>query len=551
MEVYCYRRLDPELSFIRLIRIHRTDESSPIVLSIRHASLDDNEPFNALSYAWGDESPLHDIVIHDDDRSTYISIRQNLYDFLLTARNSEKDWSLEWIWIDQICINQSDHEERCHQVAQMGWIYSKALSTIVWPGLTTHEHDRASDLASSTLLCDKDEVEAIRNTPVAISEMAPIEPALPSESAVRLLSMATDSLIRAPYWSRLWIIQEIVIASQVYIVIAGQIWDFSEFLLVLVMLDARLKCSESKMERHIADDLQDLRDWADMIWFQHKLGKANIKLNSWALVFVLAAGAKCTSPLDRVYGVMALVPKELQVYPDYSVSQRQLLRTIVGKQLSSAPFQTSVWDALFHTLTCWTVFFEFESIELIRDIPSQIFLDESLDLKIKKYIVRLVLDDLELPQPTIILSPVGQVHWKAATYFLLESYINGADIDVRLSSTFGENIDELEQWSPADHILRHVRLQQQLIKETAKRKLGPPVIRFRRRIVLSTTHKDLQGRARRSRSVIVQKFWVNKISTADNTTEIQGRHVPKLLIELHTKMYDDEDGDYNTGILLP
>lgn len=37
------------------------------------------------------------------------------------------------MWTDQTCVNQGFHEERCHQVNQMGKLYSIAEATIVWP----------------------------------------------------------------------------------------------------------------------------------------------------------------------------------------------------------------------------------------------------------------------------------------------------------------------------------------------------------------------------------------------------------------------------------
>lgn len=40
------------------------------------------------------------------------------------------DWTCEWIWIDQICINQADEEERCHRVDQMTELYSMSQTTI-------------------------------------------------------------------------------------------------------------------------------------------------------------------------------------------------------------------------------------------------------------------------------------------------------------------------------------------------------------------------------------------------------------------------------------
>ncbi|KAF2830838.1 HET-domain-containing protein, partial [Ophiobolus disseminans] len=47
------------------------------------------------------------------------------------------------LWIDAICINQSDLLERNHQVAQMRDVYTKAESVIAWLGLTQGHEELA------------------------------------------------------------------------------------------------------------------------------------------------------------------------------------------------------------------------------------------------------------------------------------------------------------------------------------------------------------------------------------------------------------------------
>lgn len=134
MSSYGYRPLHPESHEIRLLQVQKsTDKSAPITLTLRHASLDDGQPFNALSYTWGDETPTTQISIYDSVTLGIVSVRRNLFEFLEEACQSTESWSLEWIWIDQISINQSDHTERCHQVGQMRRLYSVAQATLVWP----------------------------------------------------------------------------------------------------------------------------------------------------------------------------------------------------------------------------------------------------------------------------------------------------------------------------------------------------------------------------------------------------------------------------------
>ncbi|KAF3035529.1 hypothetical protein E8E12_001283 [Didymella heteroderae] len=129
MQEHRHRRIDTKTSEFRLSHIEKSnDATSPIDITLRHAQLDEEAgQFNALSYAWSEESPTYEVYIHDGVTKDAFRVRQNLYDFLCTVRKMTK--LTEWIWIDQICIDQTQNDEKCHQVSQMGQLYSTAKST--------------------------------------------------------------------------------------------------------------------------------------------------------------------------------------------------------------------------------------------------------------------------------------------------------------------------------------------------------------------------------------------------------------------------------------
>lgn len=49
------------------------------------------------------------------------------------------------LWLDQICINQEDPDEKLDQIFRMGQIYSKAESVFIWLGPTANNSDAALD----------------------------------------------------------------------------------------------------------------------------------------------------------------------------------------------------------------------------------------------------------------------------------------------------------------------------------------------------------------------------------------------------------------------
>jgi hypothetical protein len=101
------------------------------------------------------------------------------------------------IWIDYFCIDQSNTLERNHQVAMMSHIYSHADSVVLWLG----KADAGSD----------DVIDAIRRT--GSSE---IHSANLNGYVDQLLA-----LLNRKYWSRMWIIQECLLAKRL-VIFAGR-----------------------------------------------------------------------------------------------------------------------------------------------------------------------------------------------------------------------------------------------------------------------------------------------------------------------------------------
>jgi len=92
--------------------------------------LSDAPPYEALSYVWGPfNSPDDPDLIQLNDCG--FEVTTNLWRALYALRHETKDRVL---WIDAICINQGDLEERSSQVQLMRDVYRKARSVVVWLG---------------------------------------------------------------------------------------------------------------------------------------------------------------------------------------------------------------------------------------------------------------------------------------------------------------------------------------------------------------------------------------------------------------------------------
>ncbi|TRX93625.1 hypothetical protein FHL15_005597 [Xylaria flabelliformis] len=116
-----------EASNIRVLSIQPGLEESPLECQLEERNLESDVIEEALSYVWGE--PILDKAIDVDGKS--FRVTANLYNILRSLRCQDVPRK---IWIDAICINQSDLDEKGHQVRLMKRIYSKAQKTTIWLG---------------------------------------------------------------------------------------------------------------------------------------------------------------------------------------------------------------------------------------------------------------------------------------------------------------------------------------------------------------------------------------------------------------------------------
>ena len=112
---------------------------------------------------------------------------ENLHAALLRLKEDR----VEYAWVDALCIDQENMEERSIQVRRMGTIFRVAHEVAVWLGV-----EQGADQPGLRFLSESD--EATRRSPL---------PAFARQ--------AMDIMMHRPYWDRVWIIQEIAVASNI------------------------------------------------------------------------------------------------------------------------------------------------------------------------------------------------------------------------------------------------------------------------------------------------------------------------------------------------
>lgn len=189
-----YESLGRTRKCIRLLEVLREGDGQAIRCKLRAYATESAPRYVALSYTWDRD----DSFAYIECNGMHMRVGKNVSDVLalyqFRAKDPEKGGL---IWIDAICINQADIGERNHQVDQMREIYSGATQVIVWLGHVVKDAAAAFNLSR-------------------ILE----EPSVIRGDDLRWYASweqwkALADLLRRPYWTRVWIAQEFILAQSI------------------------------------------------------------------------------------------------------------------------------------------------------------------------------------------------------------------------------------------------------------------------------------------------------------------------------------------------
>lgn len=132
-----YEKLDTDRNQIRLLKFQKRRRKDPqhLNISLHTVSLSERPRYHCISYFWGDPSFIWPIYVN----GVLTHVTPNLGAALSCLEHEE----VEALWVDGICINQRDMEERVDQVKKMSQIYSGCVANFAWLGLGDKESSRA------------------------------------------------------------------------------------------------------------------------------------------------------------------------------------------------------------------------------------------------------------------------------------------------------------------------------------------------------------------------------------------------------------------------
>ena len=301
-------------SSIRLLDICPTLGADGLIRCIlRPTRLDLSVKYEALSYCWGDPKGTEQISVNDES----FEVTKNLFSALGVLRRPD---AVRTMWIDAICINQKDNEEKNSQVGMMREIYSRSVRVIIWLGsrdFSSHEamyflHNVAGKL-------DKDKTKEMERARKALRLLRGLREAERPLSYFAETFLENDhssvvQLLQRPWFRRIWIVQEVAFAPEAVILCGKDSMDWDSFVDAVFLLDERAVPLGSTLEKlNVAPH------------FYFKVLSSTRQALKKEQYFSLRETLRCfqpfesSEPVDKIFALRGLLKQPEQIAVNYGI----------------------------------------------------------------------------------------------------------------------------------------------------------------------------------------------------------------------------------------
>ncbi|KAF2716050.1 hypothetical protein K431DRAFT_316825 [Polychaeton citri CBS 116435] len=198
---------------IRILKLTKSgSRNDQITGRLVFARLQAHPSYHALSYAWGDSSPDDPSILVNKEP---LKVTPSLFAALVALTSSRR---VTRLWVDQISINQKDDIEKGNQVSIMAKIFKQAESVIGWLGSSHDDSDMVFEIFRILSLTHKKYAEEeIRDQNHLLDKSVQQVLMRKAEEIIRpdtVIAQAAKSLLQRPWFHRLWIVQEVGLASK-------------------------------------------------------------------------------------------------------------------------------------------------------------------------------------------------------------------------------------------------------------------------------------------------------------------------------------------------
>ncbi|KAJ3467958.1 hypothetical protein MRS44_005522 [Fusarium solani] len=296
-------------TLIRLLELLPGETAEPLVCNLVVEDMLDSPVYEAVSYTWGnDTSPTHEAEV--EVNSVRLQVTPNLHACLLALRHRDAS---RMLWVDAICINQKNNQEKSEQVARMTSIYNSASNVLVYLG----DGGEAEEALFKYFNREGKEEESFQDS-------------IDRLGLVKLDILKTFvALCSREWWARIWIQQEFALPPTEPIFCLGHLrtqalhlhhgirkmLSAEDLRMIFSHDDARWSLA-AKAAQHIDRALATLS-----MRYSFRVGPKNL-----STLLSTTPQSKCSDPRDVIFGRYIFMKPILRAVfkPDYSLTTESL-----------------------------------------------------------------------------------------------------------------------------------------------------------------------------------------------------------------------------------
>lgn len=282
----------------RLLVLHGKTSTSGITCTLRSYWLSGCLPrYKALSYTWGSKENPCQIMLN----GFQTNVGRNLWTFL-EQMCLQGQYGV--YWVDAICIDQNNVPEKNHQVQMMRHIYNYAEEVIIWLGETSHfKHIDSSDTAMDMLADPSSWMETY---------------ILMSPEDFYKATEIVESILSSDYWTRIWIVQEIVVAKRISVYCGSKRLGWQSLTDFMTYLSDQTWAHPSHVRRLYGTMAMRL------VYYKEQV-RTTQKQNSLAELLSWYKYCEASNVLDKVFALCGIASDAENIVIDYNISPRDLI----------------------------------------------------------------------------------------------------------------------------------------------------------------------------------------------------------------------------------
>ena len=314
--------IDPKLE-IRILELLPPASPDPteIHCNLTTARLADKPSYEALSYAWGDPVFPEKMYLP----TGYLAITSNLAAALRQLRLPNRPRRL---WVDAVCINQVDDNEKGHQVTLMAQIFSATTRAVGWLGEGNAETEAAIDIIKE--LASKAWRFGITDSELDSGRLWNTITGTGVKKALRGVADQVDvqalhAFLNQPWFSRLWVVQEACLPSKMILCNGSNTLNWSDLLAtsyIILKYTINIKSFLGGNFNPNFGTVALLAASQQHFAFARSGRRTDSKRGDLYAMVHSHRNMACSNPVDKIYGLLGLKKADevIEVVVDYSKS---------------------------------------------------------------------------------------------------------------------------------------------------------------------------------------------------------------------------------------